>query len=424
MLYDAIYRTTGSVNKIPGLPPGTRAAQLLDSEVPIPSGFLDLFGKPPRESACECERSASMMLGPVLNLVNGPVLAEAIKDPDNRIARLVVQQKDDSQLIKEIYFALLCREPSAAELEAGRKALQNGVEEYPKLVEDYQKRVTALADYEKHLAEKQVQWEKEVQTQSVWTTLEVKEVKSARGATLTKQPDGSVLATGPNAGPEVYTVKADTPLKEVTAVRLEVLPDPSLPAQGPGRASNGNFVLNEFKVTAVPQGDTGKPKPVPLKNAQADFSQDGWAVTGAIDNNPETGWAVMPQFGKRHVAAFEAKKPIASANGVSLTFTLDQRYPGKDHNIGRFRLSVTSARSPVPLDGLPEPVVKILAVGAEQRTPEQKAELAKYFRGNDPELARLRRELADYPRPLDPRLIGAQDLAWALMNSPAFLFNH
>src|SRR5262249_40984698 len=78
VLFDAIHRATGAASKIPGLPAGTRAAQLLDSSVEIPSGFLDLFGKPPRESACECERTSGMMLGPVLNLVNGPIVGEAI----------------------------------------------------------------------------------------------------------------------------------------------------------------------------------------------------------------------------------------------------------------------------------------------------------------------------------------------------------
>src|SRR5207237_4077951 len=70
VLYDAIQRATGSVSHLPGLPAGARAAQLLDSNVDVPGGFFNLFGKPPRESSCECERSSSMMLGPVLNLVN------------------------------------------------------------------------------------------------------------------------------------------------------------------------------------------------------------------------------------------------------------------------------------------------------------------------------------------------------------------
>src|SRR5262249_17343716 len=78
VFYDAIHRVTGAAPKLPG---GVqRAAQLLDSNVKLPGDFLDQFGRPPRESACECERSNAILLGPVLNLVNGDVLQDAIKD--------------------------------------------------------------------------------------------------------------------------------------------------------------------------------------------------------------------------------------------------------------------------------------------------------------------------------------------------------
>ena len=73
-------RVTGSPSKFPGLPPGTRAAELPDSEVELPSGFLTTFGRPPRESACECERTSGLQLGPVMALVSGPTLSEAINE--------------------------------------------------------------------------------------------------------------------------------------------------------------------------------------------------------------------------------------------------------------------------------------------------------------------------------------------------------
>ena len=183
-------------------------------------------------------------------------------------------------------------------------------------------------------------------------------------------------------------------------------------------------MLNEFRVTAAAQDEPGKPKRVTLQNAKADFSQEGYPVTAAIDSNPDTGWAVEPAFGKSHVAVFETKKPIAFAKGTTFTFTLEQRFEGKKYNIGRLRLAVTTAKPPVPIAEISGPIAKILAIDPEKRSKEQQEELTRYHRSKDAEWTRLNQALADHPKPLNQRLLGAQDLAWALLNSPAFLFNH
>ena len=157
VMYDTIVRATGSSSRLPN---GERASQLLDEAQGAPGGFLDLFGKPPRESVCECERSSSMMLGPVLNMVNGPVVGEAIKDPNNRIAKLCATQKDDAKVVEELYLAVLCRPPTPAELKEGLQALKDGEPDYAAAVAEHDKRVAELAAYEKSLDAKQAQWEK------------------------------------------------------------------------------------------------------------------------------------------------------------------------------------------------------------------------------------------------------------------------
>jgi hypothetical protein len=423
VLYDAIHRATGSLSKLPGLPPGSRAAQLLDSTQDVQGNFFVLFGKPPRESACECERSDAFMLGQVLAMVNGPVVGDALRDPNNRLAKLVAAQKDDAKVVEEVYLAFVGRLPSPKEIEQGVQAIKDGADDYDDKVAEYQKRVDQLKAYEKRLDAEQARWEADVSKGTLWTPLDPDKATATAGATLTKQADLSLLAGGATPAADVYTVTVKTKLTGITAVRLEVLPDDHFPGKGPGRAVNGNFVLNEFKVAYKEEGSADKPKALTLRNAQASFSQASWDVGGAIDNNEATGWAVAPEFGKPHTAAFEFTQPIGSDKGTELTFTLIQKF-GTQHTIGRFRLSVTTAKPPLSLKPLPDNLAKILAVEADKRTAEQKAELTRYFRSRDPQLATLQQAAAEIAPPADKRLLGVQDLAWAMLNAKEFYFNH
>ncbi|MBI3412338.1 MAG: DUF1553 domain-containing protein [Planctomycetes bacterium] len=426
VLFDAIHRATGSQSKLPGLPPGARAVQLVDSSVPIPGSFLELFGKPPRESACECERTNSMLLGPVLNLVNGPVLAEALRDPGNRIAKILAENTDDAKVVEELYVSILCRRPSSEELKVGLEAFKGNDEDFAALAKEKARRQALLDDLEKRLPEIQAAWELSVTRMPTWTVLDPLELKAAAGTTLTKQSDLSIYASEKNPSPEVYTVTAKTDLIGITGIRLELLTDGKLPKKGPGRApNNGNFVLNEFKVEYNRTDSKDPLKTAKLTRPQATFSQDGYAIANAIDGNPATGWAIAPQQGRNHIAVFEVADKFGFKEGTLISFTLSQQFPGKDHNIGKFRLSVTTAKPPVLLQGAaPENIAKILDVAPESRTPEQKAALTSYYRSIDPDLAKLSRSYNEYIIPSNPRALGAQDLAWALLNSPAFLFNH
>jgi hypothetical protein len=85
-----------------------------------------------------------------------------------------------------------------------------------------------------------------------WVVLDPQEFKSAGGATIAEQPDQSLLVSGTRPQTDTYTVTARTSLTNITAVRLEALPDPSLPAGAAGRADDGTFVLNDLKVSVAP----------------------------------------------------------------------------------------------------------------------------------------------------------------------------
>jgi Protein of unknown function (DUF1549)/Protein of unknown function (DUF1553)/Bacterial Ig-like domain (group 2) len=424
VLYDAIHRVTGSPSQLPGLPPGARAAQVLDGSVDLPSGFLDLFGKPARESACECERSSTMMLGPILSLVNGPIVGEALRNPNNRLAKIAEAVKDDDKkFVEEVYLAVLNRMPTPRELDIGLRAVKSGEPDHAAQVIDHTAKMKVFTEYEKQVDARQPAWEKTLAAAPVWEAMPVGKVNSVGKARLViNTKENTVLATGPNPDKDTYTVTFTTKLTNITGLRLEVLPDPSLPGQGPGRGDNGNFVLHEFTVQAAPADKATELKPVALHKAVADFSQEGWAIAGAIDNKPATGWAVLPQVGKAHSALFEVKDAIKNEKGTTFSVTFSMQF-GQKHTIGKFRVSATSDKQPKLGDGVPENIRKLLAIPAEKRTDAQKAELRNQHRSKDAEYVRLAATVA-IPPPTDKRVTGAQDLAWALINSEAFLFNH
>jgi hypothetical protein len=185
---------------------------------------------------------------------------------------------------------------------------------------------------------------------SVWRVLKPVKAVSAGGATFTKQPDGSLLTGGANPFSDRYTITANTDVTGITAVRLEVLPDATLANGGPGRADNGNFCLTAFRVTSAPQQEPTKAVPVLFQRASADYTQPGYSVAGLSDTNPKSSWSVHPMFGKKHGAVFEAKTPFGFPQGTILTFTLEQGGGHVQHTIGRWRLSVTTVKPPVPLE--------------------------------------------------------------------------
>jgi hypothetical protein len=123
MLYDAIHRTTGSQLKLPGVPVGFRSVELADTSDELDSGFLEQFGRPARESSCECERGSGMMLGPVMKLVNGPTIANAVADPNNRIAKAVAADDDNARVVEELFLAILNRFPTETETAEGVAAI-------------------------------------------------------------------------------------------------------------------------------------------------------------------------------------------------------------------------------------------------------------------------------------------------------------
>ena len=116
-MLDAVSVATGHRAQFKDLPAGLRAVSVPDGMVGG-NDFLTLFGRPKRQSACECERSSNVTLSHALNLINGPTLGDCVTSADNRFAKLVIAEKDDRKVVEEVYLSCLNRPPTEKELAA------------------------------------------------------------------------------------------------------------------------------------------------------------------------------------------------------------------------------------------------------------------------------------------------------------------
>ena len=437
VLFDTVHRATGTITKIPGVAAGSRAAAMPDSGIELPSGFFATFGRPARESACECERSGGLQLGPIMALISGATIAEAIADPTNELTKLVAAQPDDAQLVNELTLRVLNRPAVETEHKAFADVLKELDGDHQKLVASLKQRETdvaaglpdlmkkrdesiartkeELAAYEKEIApartelEKKRQegiaarqadikayddrmvakiggWEKQQTSNVEWIPLLPSSATGSKETTLTVESDRSVVVEAKGARNAVLTVLLPTNLRNITAFRLEAIANEKAPGGGPGRAGDGNFVLSEFEVFASPAAKPAEAKKVDLHKALADFSQANFEVAKAVNGNPNDGnkgWAISPAIGVTHWATFETKQPINIEGGTQLKIVMHHKFNQPDYVLGRFRISVAIDKTDVGLS-LADEYKAIVDTPAAQRKPEQTAHLSKHFTWKPP----------------------------------------
>src|SRR5207248_10067730 len=94
--------------------PGTRAIDLPDEAVP--SQFLDVFGRPARNSACECERVDAPALGQTLALVSSAEIQEKLTAGKGYVARLARNGKPHAENVRGVFLRVFARPPRPREL--------------------------------------------------------------------------------------------------------------------------------------------------------------------------------------------------------------------------------------------------------------------------------------------------------------------
>ena len=233
------------------------------------------------------------------------------------------------------------------------------------------------------------QWEDAFRNASIaWEPLAPTIFLSSDGSILTRLEDNSLLASGDRPDQDTYTITFSSTLSKLTALRLDVLTDDSLPMQGPGRHDNGNLHLTEFEALVFHAADA-EPTRLKFREARADWNQEGWTIAQALDGDASTAWGIHPQVGQPHYAIFELEDPLELAASSQLVVHLKQLH-GRMHLIGRLKLYATDAPGGVATV-VPEPVRAAAGLPPDQRSEQQQAAIAAYALRNraEQELARL-----------------------------------
>jgi mono/diheme cytochrome c family protein len=269
--------------------------------------------------------------------------------------------------------------------------------------------------------ERMAAWEASVTTnQPTWTVLRpVVEDITTGGQKYLPQPDGSFLAQGYAVAKHGAHFWLTNNLQNVTAFRLELLTDPNLPANGPGRSLKGACALTEFTVDAFPIDSTNKTR-VKFDRVTADFEQVVTPLgkehydkttnnrlvgpaTFANDDDENTAWGIDAGPGRRNQdrqAVFQCATNAGFAGGTVWDFRLIQRHGGwsgdlhMNNNLGRFRLSATTNAGPIVADSVPKRVRDILAISADKRSPQQIATVFSHWRTTVPEFNEVNLKIA------------------------------
>lgn len=258
-------------------------------------------------------------------------------------------------------------------------------------------------------------WEKAIQerlskaaaakTMQKFESLPIAEMK-AKAAKLKKQPDGSLLAENKAPKTDSYTLSIRSHAKPISALQLEVLPDASLPAKGPGQNKNGNFVLTKLSAS-IEQNKVRRE--IMLHSAKADFEQKTFTADKVLDADDQTGWAISGSTGKKHTLTLQLAEPLTLKADETLVIELEQNYKQLGHTLGHLRLLAASEETENSI--APEAVRKILSEEPKRRNPVVIQPLWDWMAKVDPEVVAadtaLKQAEAKLPKPplMDVRVI-------------------
>jgi hypothetical protein len=159
------------------------------------------------------------------------------------------------------------------------------------------------------------------------------------------EEDRSVYASGDFTKRDVYEVRLDLSGLEtdsITGIRVEALPDPRLPAGGPGVAyyegRKGDFFLSE--VAAQTGGEKVDFADASVSFGKISVGSGSSKGVNVFDGDGSTGWSTSSQEGTANELVITLAKPLTGKLTLDLTLLFERHFVA---GLGRFRVSATTA---------------------------------------------------------------------------------
>jgi len=210
-------------------------------------------------------------------------------------------------------------------------------------------------------------------------------------------PDGSIFSSGDVTKRDLFRLRFDLDPStempaEITALRLEVMPDDRLPAGGPGRAyyegRKGDFFLSELSASLDDQ-------PLAFNNASHSYGKiavgSGNAnATNIYDGNGSTGWSTAERPGEPHQLVLNLETPIQAEGQLDISLLFERHFVA---SLGRFRLSVSGDKSAPQANDLPVNITALLTRPQADLSEDELKKLLRHFTLGCDELAEARKPI-------------------------------
>ena len=147
-----------------------------------------------------------------------------------------------------------------------------------------------------------------------WEVLTPAHTSAASDTALSIGSDQTVTLLGSGPTTDTYEIVAPTDQNRITAIRLEILPDPTEP---PERFIRDLFVLADFQVRASPRttssNELNDTRRVFLQQATLQLPHGDISISPTIDADPTTVWRVGPHHDQPGVVIFQTEETRLTA---------------------------------------------------------------------------------------------------------------